>query len=418
MENYKIKGGNRLSGKVSISGGKNAVLPCMSAALLTEEECILKNVPSLSDVKMLNNMMEFSGALTEFDIDKEIIKIKSNNLQNKEIPYEMANKMRASFLMAGPLLARTGRARISMPGGCAIGSRPIDLHIKGFEMLGAKVKQGWGYVEAFSSKGLRGTEIYLDFPSVGATENIMMAACLAKGRSTIKNAAAEPEIVELADFLRKMGAKIFGEGSDTIVIEGVKSLRGATYKIIPDRIEAGTFMIAAAITGGDIEICNIIPEHLAPVTAKLKEAGAIIKEGRDSIILKVPGKLKPVDVRTLPYPGFPTDMQAQMTALMTQAQGTSVITETVFENRFLHVGELMRMGAHIKVEGRSAVVEGKERLTGASVSATDLRAGAALVIASLAAEGETTIMNVEHIERGYANLNKKLLNLGANITKE
>jgi len=417
MECFKVIGGNKLNGKINVSGAKNAILPVMAASILTENECKISNVPTLSDVRNMVKMVEFSGALTELDIDNEFLKITANNLTNGEVPYELSSKLRASFLFAGPLLARMGKVKICMPGGCAIGSRPIDLHLKGLDALGAKIRKGWGFIEASAPRGLKGGEIYLDFPSVGATENLLMAACLAKGETIIKNAAAEPEIMELARFLKKMGAKIYGDGTDTVIIEGVKSLSGCDFTMMPDRIEAGTFMTAVAVAGGDVEICNVIPSHLDPVTAKLRESGVEIKELKNSIRVISAGKIRALDIKTLPYPGFPTDMQAQMTALMTQAGGTSIITETIFENRFLHIGELTRMGAHIKVQGRTAIVEGKTRLTGATVHATDLRAGAALIVASLVAEGETIIKEIEHIERGYTNLENKLTNIGVNIVR-
>jgi UDP-N-acetylglucosamine 1-carboxyvinyltransferase len=326
--------------------------------------------------------------------------------------------MRASFLIMGPLLARTGSAKISLPGGCAIGSRPIDLHLKGFEALGAEIVIGHGFIEAKAPHGLIGTRVYLDFPSVGATENIMMAASLAKGQTIIENAAEEPEIVDLANYINIMGGKVKGAGTNIIKVDGVKELHGAPHTVIPDRVEAGTYMVAAAITGGDILIENVIIDHLKPVVAKLKEAGvSISEEGTGIRVIGGQQLLKAVDIKTLPYPGFPTDMQAQMMAMTTVAYGTSIVTETVFENRFMHVDELKRMGAHIKIEGRSAIVEGVRKLTGAPVKATDLRAGAALLLAGLVAEGETEISCIHHIDRGYDGIERKFRGLGANIRR-
>jgi UDP-N-acetylglucosamine 1-carboxyvinyltransferase len=324
--------------------------------------------------------------------------------------------MRASFLVMGPLLARTGRAVIPLPGGCAIGTRPIDLHLKGFKAMGARIIYGHGCIEAMAG-GLTGSSIYLDFPSVGATENLLMAACLAKGNTIIENAAEEPEIVDLVNFLNSMGARIKGAGTKVIRVEGVPRLSGAVHTVIPDRIEAGTFLTAAAITGGDMLVDNVICDHLKPVTAKLREAGVNVEEYESSIRVAGGEQLRPVDIKTMPYPGFPTDMQAQLMAVLSLAKGTSVVTETVFENRFMHANELKRMGARIKIEGRTAIVQGVPRLTGAPVKATDLRAGAALVIAGLAADGESEISNVHHIDRGYDRLEEKLRNLGADIRR-
>jgi len=344
------------------------------------------------------------------------IKISAGTIDSFEAPYDLVRKMRASFLVMGPLLARKGRARISMPGGCAIGSRPIDLHLKGFAALGAQIELGHGFVEAKCDK-LKAATIYLDFPSVGATENIMMAAALAEGQTTIGNAAKEPEIIDVANFLNSMGAKIRGAGTDIIKIEGVKELSGISYTVIPDRIETGTYLVAGAITGGNVLLENVVPEHLKPVIAKLIECGADITEEPEG--LRVIGCERPVasDVKTMPYPGFPTDMQAQIMAFLSKACGTSMVIETVFENRYMHVEELKRMGAKIKIEGRSAVVEGVEKLSGAPVKATDLRAGAALILAGLAAEGTTKVMHTYHIDRGYVDIVGKLKNLGANIKK-
>lgn len=414
MSSIVIEGGRPLVGAVKISSAKNAVLPVLAASLLTESQCIIEDAPELEDVKVMIEVLKSLGARAQREGDS--IKITASEINSFEAPYDLVRKMRASFLVMGPLLARKGRARISMPGGCAIGSRPIDLHLKGFAALGAEIELGHGYVEA-KCKKLTGSTIYLDFPSVGATENIMMAAALAEGQTTIENAAKEPEIIDIANFLNSMGAKIRGAGTDIIKIEGVKELSGISYTVIPDRIETGTFLVAGAITGGNILLENVVPEHLKPVIAKLIECGATITEEPEG--LRVIGNGRPMasDVKTMPYPGFPTDMQAQIMAYLSTALGTSMVIETVFENRFMHVEELKRMGAKIKIEGRSAVIEGVEKLSGAPVKATDLRAGAALILAGLAAEGTTKVMNTYHIDRGYVNIVEKLQNLGASIKK-
>jgi len=400
-----------LKGSVKISGAKNSVLPIIAASLLSSGEIVLDDIPTLEDVNVMIELIKHFGAICDFENEKLKIKI---DIKDVEAPYELVKKMRASFLVMGPILARLGHAKISMPGGCAIGSRPIDLHLKGFQTLGADITIGHGYVEARAQK-LTGKKIYLDFPSVGATENIMMAAVFADGITIIENAAEEPEIVDLANFLNKMGAKIKGAGTDTIRIEGVKELKGVEHTVIPDRIEAGTFMVAAAMTGGNVLIENVIVDHVRPIIAKLTECGIEIIEEPKGLRVKGTKNYKALDIKTLPYPGFPTDMQAQMMAMMTVAKGTSVIIETVFENRFMHVDELKRMGANIKIEGRSAVVTGVDHLTGAEVKATDLRAGAALVLAGLIAEGKTEINDIYHIDRGYVKMEEKLKNLGAII---
>jgi len=403
-----------LKGSVKISGAKNSVLPIIAASLLSSGEIVLDDIPTLEDVNVMIELIKHFGAICEFENEKLKIKV---DIKDVEAPYDLVKKMRASFLVMGPILARLGHAKISMPGGCAIGSRPIDLHLKGFQTLGADITIGHGYVEARAKK-LTGKKIYLDFPSVGATENIMMAAVFAEGVTIIENAAEEPEIVDLANFLNKMGANIKGAGTDTIRIEGVKELKGAEHTVIPDRIEAGTFMVAAAMTGGNVLIENVIVDHVRSIIAKLTECGIKITEEPKGLRVKGIKNYKAVDIKTLPYPGFPTDMQAQMMAMMTVAKGTSVIIETVFENRFMHVDELKRMGANIKIEGRSAVVTGVEHLTGAEVKATDLRAGAALVLAGLIAEGKTEINDIYHIDRGYVKMEEKLKNLGAIIYRK
>lgn len=400
-----------LKGKVKVSGAKNSVLPIIAASLMSSDEVILEDIPALEDVNVMIELISNFGAVCKWEGDKISIKV---DIKDIEAPYELVKKMRASFLVMGPILAKLGHAKISMPGGCAIGTRPIDLHLKGFQALGADITIGHGYVEA-SAKKLVGKKIYLDFPSVGATENIMMAAVFAEGITTIENAAEEPEIVDLANFLNKMGANIRGAGTDIIRVEGVKQLRGTEHTVIPDRIEAGTFMVAAAITGGNVLIENVIADHVRSIIAKLTECGVKVIEETKGIRVKGFKNIKAVDIKTLPYPGFPTDMQSQMMAMMTIAKGTSVIIETVFENRFMHVDELKRMGADIKIEGRSAVVTGVNSLSGAQIRATDLRAGAALILAGLIAEGKTEINDIYHIDRGYVKIEEKLSNLGAII---
>ncbi|MGB9812812.1 MAG: UDP-N-acetylglucosamine 1-carboxyvinyltransferase [Thermovenabulum sp.] len=414
MSKFIIEGRRKLSGKVKVSSAKNAVLPVLAATLLTQGESVIEDVPKLEDVNVMKEVITALGAKCTQKEKKFIIN--SADINSFEAPYELVRKMRASFLVMGPLLARFGKAKISMPGGCAIGSRPIDLHLKGFSALGAKINLGHGYVEATADQ-LVGTTIYLDFPSVGATENIMMAAVLAQGQTVIENAAKEPEIVDLANFLNSMGAKIRGAGTDIIKIEGVKELKGISYTVIPDRIEAGTYLVAGAITGSEIIVENVLSEHLKPVIAKLMECGCKIYEEEDKILIIGNERPNPVDIKTMPYPGFPTDMQAQMMAYLTLCKGTSMVIETVFENRFMHVEELKRMGAKIKIEGRSAVIEGVEKLTGAPVKATDLRAGAALIIAGLAADGVTEVLNSYHVDRGYENIIEKLSSLGARIER-
>lgn len=416
MEKLVVKGGKRLVGTVKTSGAKNAVLPIIAASILGVTPSYLDEVPMLEDVHTISEVLKCLG-LSVTNPKPNRLEIDSREITSCEAPYELVRTMRASFLVMGPLLARIGKARISMPGGCAIGARPIDIHLKGFEALGVKIDQGHGYIEASAPNGLKGASIYFDFPSVGATENIMMAAALAEGTTILENAAEEPEIVALANYLNKMGAKIRGAGTNLIRIEGVKELHGADYTIIPDRIEAGTYMIAAAMTGGDVIVENVLPEHQKPLIAKLREAGAIVEEDIDRVHVVGTGKLKAVDIKTLPYPGFPTDMQAQMMAMMVVSEGRSKVTETVFENRFMHVVELNRMGAKISTEGRSAVIDGPSQLTGCDVRATDLRAGAAMILAGLVADGVTRIGDLHHIDRGYENIVDKLRLLGADIER-
>jgi UDP-N-acetylglucosamine 1-carboxyvinyltransferase len=403
-----------LKGEVRISGAKNSVLPIIAASLLTQERCVLEDIPLLQDVYVICDVIRYVGSRIE--LLGNTLTIDGAGLSRDTAPYELVRKMRASFLVMGPLLARRGQVKISLPGGCAIGTRPIDLHLKGFSALGADITLGHGYIEAKVDR-LKGNRIYLDFPSVGATENIMMAATLAEGQTIIENAAEEPEIVDLSNFINAMGGSVRGAGTGTIKVEGVRELHGAVHTVIPDRVEAGTFMVAAAISGGDILVKNVLIDHLKPVEAKLKEAGVTVLEEGDGIRVKSGGALKPVDIKTLPYPGFPTDMQAQMMALLCTIEGTSIITETVFENRFMHVSELKRLGANIKIDGRSAVVEGGRSLAGTQVRATDLRAGAALVLAGLSAEGVTEIGDIYHIDRGYEKFERKLAALGAVIQR-
>ncbi|MDR1101335.1 MAG: UDP-N-acetylglucosamine 1-carboxyvinyltransferase [Clostridiales bacterium] len=414
MQKYVIEPSPPLHGEVKISGAKNSALPIMAATLLTSENCTISNIPQLLDTQNMRILLEFLGAEIESFVSKNSIKIVCKNPKNDVSNYDLVNKLRASILVCGPLLARTGKIKIPMPGGCQIGTRPINLHLKGFAALGAKITQGNGYIEARARK-LIGTQIYLDFPSVGATENLIMAATLAEGNTTLENAATEPEIIDLAAFLNKLGASIHGAGTDTIKIVGKKSLSGANYKIIADRVEAGTLMIAAAITRGNVTLTDIIPEHLKPVTAKMRESGIDIVEGKTTIQVDATQKIKAADIKTLPFPGFPTDMQAPFTALLAVSDGTSVVIETIFENRFMHIPELRRMGASIKIDGRTAIIEGIKSLNGAIVRATDLRAGASLVIAGLAANNQTEVLDCEHIQRGYVNLEKKLTSLGASV---
>ena len=416
MERLIVKGGKRLVGTVKTSGAKNAVLPIIAASIMGTSPSHFDEVPMLEDVRTISEVLRSLGIKVESK-EKNCLDIDSTVVESYEPPCELMRNMRASFFVMGPLLARMGKARIYMPGGCAIGARPVDIHLKGFEALGVVLDQQDGFIEATTPNGLKGATIYFDFPSVGATENVMMAAALAEGVTILENAAEEPEIVALASYLNKMGAKIRGAGTDVIRIEGVKELHGADYTIIPDRIEAGTYMIAAAMTGGDVIVDNVLPEHQKPLIAKLREAGAIVEEDIDKVRVIGNGTLKGVSVKTLPYPGFPTDMQAQIMAMMVVSEGNSKVTETVFENRFMHVEELNRMGATITTADRSANIEGPAKLVGCDVRATDLRAGAAMILAGLVAEGETRIGDLHHIDRGYEDIVEKLKNLGADIER-
>ncbi len=416
MGKFIIKGNNKLSGKVNISSAKNSVLPIIAASVLSNGGCSIKNTPMLEDVFVLCDVLKSLCADVNIDSENNLVKIDTSDLCDISVDDELVRRMRASFLVMGSMLARFGRFKISLPGGCNIGARPIDLHLKGLRALGADINQGHGYVEAKVRK-LKGNNIYLDFPSVGATENIMMAATLADGISVIENAAKEPEIIDLANFLNLMGAKVSGAGSDRIIIDGVKELNNIEYTPLFDRIEAGTFMIAAAITKSKITIHGINEAYLKPVIAKLTEMGVKITICEGGMVVDGDVDLKPVDIITLPYPGFPTDMQSQIMSLLAQVQGTSVITETIFENRFMQVRELIRMGANIKIDGRSAIIEGVREFTGAEVKATDLRAGAGLILAALSARGQTIIEDVYHIDRGYVNIEKKFKDLGVDIRR-
>ncbi|HDK3777017.1 TPA: UDP-N-acetylglucosamine 1-carboxyvinyltransferase [Staphylococcus aureus] len=418
MDKIVIKGGNKLTGEVKVEGAKNAVLPILTASLLASDKpSKLVNVPALSDVETINNVLTTLNADVTYKKDENAVVVDATKTLNEEAPYEYVSKMRASILVMGPLLARLGHAIVALPGGCAIGSRPIEQHIKGFEALGAEIHLENGNIYANAKDGLKGTSIHLDFPSVGATQNIIMAASLAKGKTLIENAAKEPEIVDLANYINEMGGRITGAGTDTITINGVESLHGVEHAIIPDRIEAGTLLIAGAITRGDIFVRDAIKEYMASLVYKLEEMGVELDYQEDGIRVRAEGELQPVDIKTLPHPGFPTDMQSQMMALLLTANGHKVVTETVFENRFMHVAEFKRMNANINVEGRSAKLEGKSQLQGAQVKATDLRAAAALILAGLVADGKTSVTELTHLDRGYVDLHGKLKQLGADIER-
>ncbi|ACA38631.1 UDP-N-acetylglucosamine 1-carboxyvinyltransferase [Lysinibacillus sp. fkY74-1] len=418
MDKIIVTGGQKLQGKVRVEGAKNAVLPILAAALLASKgENVIKEVPNLADVFTINEVLKSLNAAVTYIPEDNAVYIDATKELSSEAQFEYVSKMRASILVMGSLLARNGYARVALPGGCAIGSRPIELHLKGFEAMGAKISFGHGYVEAKTEGRLKGANVYLDFPSVGATENIMTAASLAEGTTVIENAAKEPEIVDLANFINSMGGRVIGAGTNTIRIEGVDTLYGVEHHIIPDRIEAGTFMVAAAITKGDVVIENAVPEHMTALIAKMREMGVEIIELDEGIRVCAPQTLKAVDIKTMPHPGFPTDMQSQMMALMLTAEGTSIITETVFENRFMHVEEFRRMNAGAKIEGRSVFIEGPVELQGAEVMATDLRAAAALILAGLVSEGITRVTKLHHLDRGYVDFHGKLASLGANIER-
>ena len=420
MAKFLVQKSAPLKGEVTISGAKNAVLPIMAAALLTEEKCTIMETPALRDVDVMCQLLESLGSIVTSRLEDNIVEIESRDITEYEAPFELVKKMRASILVIAPLLVRTGRAAIPLPGGCAIGKRPIELHLKGLRALGVEIKENsgdQGLLEAKATK-LTGSEIYLDFPSVGATEVIIMAAALAEGTTVVENAAQEPEIVDLANFLNRMGARIKGAGTDTIKIEGVEKLHGVTHSVIPDRIEAGTFMVASVITGGNILIRNVVPDHVKAITAKLKECGAEIYMEEEGMVVR--GDVNPIvstDVKTLPYPGFPTDLQSPFMALLAVSKAPSVVIETVFENRFMHVSEFNRMGANIKTEGNCAIIPGGKQLQGAQVVATDLRAGAAVILTGLVAEGTTEVSDIYHIDRGYEKFVDKFRGLGATIIR-
>ncbi|NLG86613.1 MAG: UDP-N-acetylglucosamine 1-carboxyvinyltransferase [Firmicutes bacterium] len=414
MDKFLITGGKPLQGTVRIAGAKNATLPVMAATLLSPGVSEIHDVPDLRDVRKMKDILTILGA--KIESGPSWCRVDASHITSSQVPERLMREMRSSVFIMGALLGRQGAVKLSYPGGCAIGPRPIDLHLKGLASLGARISERHGYIIA-EAKKLQGSDIHLDFPSVGATENIMMAAVLADGVTVIRNAAKEPEVVDLQNFLNKMGARIRGAGTDTIKIEGVSTLGSASHNVIPDRIEAGTFMVAAAMTGGDVYLENVIAEHNEPVTAKLREAGAFVEPVGDKVHVWAKGRLTAVDVKTLPYPGYPTDMQPQTMAMLSGAAGTSVIIENIFANRFKHVDELRRMGAQISIEGRAAVIRGVERLSGAAVEASDLRAGVALVLAGLVAEGQTVVDHIYHIDRGYEGLEHKLAALGAQVQR-
>jgi UDP-N-acetylglucosamine 1-carboxyvinyltransferase len=416
MDKFVIEGGAPLHGRIATSGSKNSALPALAAALLTAETVVLERIPRVRDIRTMQRLLVDIGA--EIETEEERVTLTTKKIVSPEAPYELVKTMRASSLVLGPLVARAGRARVSLPGGCAIGARPINFHLAGLEHLGAKISQEHGYIEAVAPDGLKGAEVVFDRITVTGTEDILMAAVLADGETVIENAAREPEVVDLAHLLRKMGAWIEGEGTSIIRVRGVSELHGATHEIIADRIEAGTFVIAGAITGGSLKVTGCVPGHLNALTAKLTEAGVRISQADDTTLsVESNGALRPVDMMTEEFPGFATDLQAQYMALMTQADGISLVTETIFENRFMHAQELMRMGANIRLDGRQAIVAGRSRLTGAGVIASDLRASASLVLAALVAKGETVIDRVYHIDRGYEKIEAKLSGAGAKIRR-
>ena len=417
MDKIIVSGGRKLSGTVEVDGAKNAALPILAATVLAESgQNVLTNVPLLSDIYTMNQVLTHLNMPVSFDEDKKEIIIDSTDDLNSETPFDFMSKMRASIVVMGPLLARTGYAKVALPGGCAIGSRPIDLHLKGFEAMGVDIHIGNGHIEASVDK-LKAAHIYLDFPSVGATQNIMMAATLAEGTTTIENVAREPEIVDLANFLNKMGAKVVGAGTETLRIEGVSSLQGIEHSILPDRIESGTFMVAAAVTQGDILIKDCVSEHNKPLISKLKEMGVTFVESSEGLRVIGPDKLKPTDVKTMPHPGFPTDLQSPMTIAQLAAEGTSIMRETVFENRYMHMEELRKMNASFKVDSQSLIIHGGQELQGTEVASSDLRASAALVLAGLIAKGYTQVTNLSHLDRGYSNFHAKMQKLGADLER-
>lgn len=417
MDAIIVRGGNRLSGTVEIEGAKNAALPILAASILGQNRpSKLENIPLLSDIYTMNEVLSYLNMEVTFNEEDKTLELDATMDLKSDTPFEFMNKMRASVVVMGPLLARNGQARVAMPGGCSIGTRPIDLHLKGFEAMGVEITQGNGYLEATVDQ-LKGADIYLDFPSVGATQNIMMAATMAEGTTVIENAAREPEIVDLANYLNRMGAKVVGAGTEKIRITGVEELTGCNHSVIPDRIESGTFMVAAAITEGNVLIKDMVGEHNRPLISKLREMGVTIEEEADGIRVIGPEKLTAVDIKTMPYPGFPTDMQAQFTIAQLMAEGTSIVRETVFENRFMHLEEMRKMDAQFQIDGQSAVIRGGNQLEGATVASTDLRASAALILAGLRAEGYTKVIEISHLDRGYYKFHEKLSALGANVER-
>ena len=417
MDAIIVRGGNRLSGTVEIEGAKNAALPILAASILGQNRpSKLENIPLLSDIYTMNEVLSYLNMEVTFNEEDKTLELDATMDLKSDTPFEFMNKMRASVVVMGPLLARNGQARVAMPGGCSIGTRPIDLHLKGFEAMGVEITQGNGYLEATVDQ-LKGADIYLDFPSVGATQNIMMAATMAEGTTVIENAAREPEIVDLGNYLNRMGAKVVGAGTEKIRITGVEELTGCNHSVIPDRIESGTFMVAAAITEGNVLIKDMVGEHNRPLISKLREMGVTIEEEADGIRVIGPEKLMAVDIKTMPYPGFPTDMQAQFTIAQLMAEGTSIVRETVFENRFMHLEEMRKMDAQFQIDGQSAVIRGGNQLEGATVASTDLRASAALILAGLRAEGYTKVIEISHLDRGYYKFHEKLSALGANVER-
>ena len=417
MDAIIVRGGNRLSGTVEIEGAKNAALPILAASILGQNRpSKLENIPLLSDIYTMNEVLSYLNMEITFNEEEKTLELDATMDLKSDTPFEFMNKMRASVVVMGPLLARNGQARVAMPGGCSIGTRPIDLHLKGFEAMGVEITQGNGYLDATVDQ-LKGAEIYLDFPSVGATQNIMMAATMAEGTTVIENAAREPEIVDLANYLNRMGAKVVGAGTEKIRITGVEELTGCNHSVIPDRIESGTFMVAAAITEGNVLIKDMVGEHNRPLISKLREMGVTIEEEADGIRVIGPEKLTAVDIKTMPYPGFPTDMQAQFTIAQLMAEGTSIVRETVFENRFMHLEEMRKMDAQFQIDGQSAVIRGGNQLEGATVASTDLRASAALILAGLRADGYTKVIEISHLDRGYYKFHEKLSALGANVER-
>lgn len=414
MDQIRIIGGTPLNGDVEVSGAKNAALPILAASLLGGGECVIDHVPQVRDLVTMGKLLSMLGVKVQTEGGR--VRLEASKVQSIEAPYDLVKTMRASILALGPLLTRLGEAKVSLPGGCAIGTRPVNLHLKGLTMMGAEIQVEHGYIHAKASR-LKGARIDLDFPTVTGTENLIMAACLAEGTTSLHHVAREPEISDLCAFLTKRGAKILGAGTDTITIEGVSELHGATHWVMPDRVEAGTLVMAGAITGGDVMIKGCVTDHLGTMFTKIQEMGVELAEDAEGVRVRRPASLQAVEVKTLPYPGFPTDLQAQMMALMSVAEGTSVMTETIFEGRFLHVPELHRMGASIEVDGPHAVVKGISALTGAEVMASDLRASAGLVLAGLAAEGETTVSRVYHLDRGYDRLEEKLQALGGHVQR-